>query len=128
MKSLLSMATIVASLLLNSAPAAAEPVARPAPETINDQTIQGCWKSPGSMEDQGADTFQSSGNCRVECNALNKLVMALTKGSNCWCGDKLPPKSQKVDMDLCQTHKCPGYPSEKCKLLLCSRKLIVTPN
>ncbi|EEP80646.1 predicted protein [Uncinocarpus reesii 1704] len=65
------------------------------------------------MEDQGKYTYQSVGYCRGVCKKLKKPAMALTKGTNCYCGDKLPPRSSKTDDDQCK-RDCDGYPDEIC--------------
>ncbi|KAI4141617.1 MAG: hypothetical protein L6R39_005268, partial [Caloplaca ligustica] len=39
--------------------------------------------------------------------------MALAGGSNCWCGDLLPPTSSKTSDSDCSTN-CNGYPDDKC--------------
>lgn len=65
------------------------------------------------MEDHGPYTFQTSGNCQPICLGLNKPVMGLVDGSNCWCGDLLPPKDTKVDNSSCNT-PCNGFDKEMC--------------
>ena len=39
--------------------------------------------------------------------------MGLNKGSDCWCGSALPPDSDKVDKDRCNTG-CTGFGTDKC--------------
>jgi cell wall integrity and stress response component len=39
--------------------------------------------------------------------------MAMTEGSNCYCGDMLPAESDKVDSSYCDT-PCDGYDQETC--------------
>ncbi|KAI4152783.1 MAG: hypothetical protein LQ341_000648, partial [Variospora aurantia] len=56
-------------------------------------TPKGCFSSSEGLEDQGSYTFQASGYCQKKCVELNKPVMALAGGSNCWCGDLLPVAS-----------------------------------
>ncbi|EAS36435.3 cell wall integrity and stress response component [Coccidioides immitis RS] len=106
MRSLLSVAAIAASILLHGGLVGAA-------DDINKETSQGCYKSSGSMKSQGPYTFQSVGYCRGVCEKLKKPAMALSKGSHCYCGDKLPPKSQKTDDDDCKI-TCDGYPKEYC--------------
>lgn len=47
--------------------------------------------------------------------------MALSEGSNCWCGDELPAEDTLVDDDKCDT-PCDGYDKEMCK----SQQVVVT--
>ncbi|KIW11522.1 hypothetical protein PV08_10823 [Exophiala spinifera] len=68
---------------------------------------------PSYLQDQGAYTFQSSGYCKGVCVALNKPVMATTGGTNCFCGDELPPASAKTNIDNCNT-PCKGFSQQTC--------------
>lgn len=45
--------------------------------------------------------------------ALNKPVMATTGGTNCYCGDELPPPSAKTDGDNCNA-PCKGFNLQNC--------------
>ncbi|KAI9834266.1 MAG: hypothetical protein M1819_003104 [Sarea resinae] len=74
---------------------------------------KGCYSTGYPLEDQGAYTFQTSGYCQKVCVALNKPVMATTGGSNCWCGDELPPTSDKVADNQCNS-PCQGYQQDTC--------------
>lgn len=76
-------------------------------------TPKGCFSSSEGLEDQGSYTFQASGYCQKKCVELNKPVMALAGGSNCWCGDLLPVASSKTSDSECDK-SCQGYPDEKC--------------
>ncbi|KAI9697868.1 MAG: hypothetical protein M1820_007655 [Bogoriella megaspora] len=75
--------------------------------------FQGCFSSGYPLEDQGSYTFQSSGACQNECGALKKPVMGLTSGTDCFCGDQLPPLDSKLDDDECNT-PCAGFNKEFC--------------
>ena len=79
-------------------------------------TYKGCFSSADGFEDQGSYTYQSPGYCQEQCVAINKPVMALAGGSNCWCGDLLPVASNKVSDSDCSTD-CQGYPDDKCMSL-----------
>ncbi|KAH0547737.1 hypothetical protein GP486_008410, partial [Trichoglossum hirsutum] len=73
-----------------------------------------CYSSSDPLEDQGPYTYQSSGWCQDLCvNKLNKPVMGLSEGSDCWCGSKLPANSSKVDDSKCNV-PCNGYDKDKC--------------
>ncbi|KAI9685271.1 MAG: hypothetical protein M1822_004644 [Bathelium mastoideum] len=61
----------------------------------------------------GSYTFQSHGACQSECGAQGKPVMGLTSGTDCFCGNQLPPADTKVDDGDCST-SCAGYPPDKC--------------
>lgn len=78
----------------------------------------GCYSSSEPLKDQGLYTFQSSGYCKDLCVNLSKPVMALSKGSNCYCGDYIPVASNKVSDSKCNT-KCNGYPQETCESIHC---------
>lgn len=78
----------------------------------------GCYSSSEPLKDQGLYTFQSSGYCKDLCVKLSKPVMALSKGSNCYCGDYIPVASAKVSDSKCNT-KCNGYPQETCESTHC---------
>ncbi|KAI9788201.1 MAG: hypothetical protein M1816_007053 [Peltula sp. TS41687] len=75
-------------------------------------TNMGCYASSETFQDQGPWTWQSSGYCQQACVKLNKPVMGLTGGTNCWCGDLLPAAQNKVDNSQCDL-KCNGW-DEKC--------------
>lgn len=78
-------------------------------------TAKGCYKASGStmLTDQGPYTFQSSGWCQKTCVAKGYPVMALWKGSNCLCGNELPPDSAKTSDSDCNT-PCDGWPQDMC--------------
>lgn len=78
----------------------------------------GCYSSSEPLKDLGLYTFQSSGYCKEQCVKLSKPVMALSKGSNCYCGDYIPVASNKVSDSKCNT-KCNGYPQETCESTIC---------
>lgn len=79
---------------------------------------EGCYSSSDPLKDQGIYTFQSSGYCKDLCVNLTQPVMALSKGSNCYCGDYIPVASSKVSDSKCNT-KCNGYPQETCESIRC---------
>lgn len=80
---------------------------------LNAMTDEGCYNTGEPLEDHGSYTFQTAGNCQPICVGLQKPVMALVNGSNCWCGDLLPPKAAKVDSSNCDT-PCNGYNLANC--------------
>lgn len=41
-------------------------------------------------------------------------MIATTKGNECYCGDEVPPASDKVADSMCNI-ACVGYPYDKCK-------------
>ncbi|CAG7918229.1 unnamed protein product [Penicillium olsonii] len=73
----------------------------------------GCYSEVDSMKSQGPFTFQSPGHCQEQCSSKGFKVAALSRGDMCYCGDKLPAESAKVDDDKCDL-TCPGWPEEKC--------------
>ena len=109
-QSLLAASSLLctASMVLAQAPASPS-VALKAP------VYQGCFSSGGTLQDQGSYTFQTTGYCQnVSVTSLNKPVMALTGGSDCWAGDDVPSASNKVDDSNCNS-KCNGYAQQTCK-------------
>ncbi|KAI9777717.1 MAG: hypothetical protein M1839_008636 [Geoglossum umbratile] len=73
-----------------------------------------CYSSSDPLQSEGPYTYQSSGYCQKLCvETYNKPVMGLTEGSDCWCGDKLPANSTKVDDSKCN-NPCTGFDKEKC--------------
>jgi cell wall integrity and stress response component len=109
------------TLLLSAYYVAAEPVAEPAPQStglhLNALVDEGCYSSADGLADQGSYTFQSSGHCQELCAGGGYSVMALWKGSNCLCGNALPPDSAKTDNSSCNT-PCDGYDIDTCRLPL----------
>ena len=74
----------------------------------------GCFKSPGDGKLATKDVGQSQGACRNTCMKSKKKYASTTNAEFCYCGDKLPSESDKVDNDLCN-QPCKGYPFEPCK-------------
>ena len=81
---------------------------------LSTMTYQGCFSSSDGLTDQGSWTFQTSGYCQPICVNANQAVLATTGGTNCFCGDVLPPADSKVDDSKCST-PCDGYDTEECK-------------
>ncbi|GIC90571.1 WSC domain-containing protein [Aspergillus udagawae] len=74
----------------------------------------GCFSDSTPLVDQGPYMYQSNGYCQQLClKSSNNLVFALTKGSNCLCGNVLPAKSAKTDDSDCNV-KCAGWPDVMC--------------
>lgn len=76
-------------------------------------TLVGCYSSSDGLSNQTSYTFQSSGWCFDRCTGYNAAVFALTAGSDCLCGDELPPSSAKVASGQCGT-ACDGWPQDMC--------------
>lgn len=107
----------VSSFLSMTTYASAQTMASPSPVSgLRAIQFSGCFSSSYPLQDMGSYTFQSSGACQNECGAQNKPVMGLTSGTNCFCGDQLPPSDSKVDDTDCNT-PCAGYNKEFCTLL-----------
>src|SRR5688572_5269929 len=60
------------------------------------QTI-GCFATGTPLEDHGYGKFASPGKCQLICLQLGKNILGLSEGTNCWCGDKVPPKEMQTD-------------------------------
>ncbi|KAK4960145.1 Protein SLG1 [Elasticomyces elasticus] len=76
-------------------------------------TYEGCYSSSTGLTDQGSYMYQTKGWCQPICVKQDHAVLGLSGGSNCWCGDTLPPASSKVDDSSCNT-PCNGYGQENC--------------
>ncbi|KAF2121919.1 hypothetical protein BDV96DRAFT_639995 [Lophiotrema nucula] len=80
---------------------------------LHSMTDIGCFSTGEPLEDHGSYTFQTAGNCQPICVLLQKQVMGLVDGSNCWCGDLIPPKADQVSNSSCNT-PCNGFDTAKC--------------
>ncbi|KAI5806248.1 hypothetical protein EDC01DRAFT_140785 [Geopyxis carbonaria] len=86
-----------------------------------DAKFYACYDNHGSLKNANLKSdFNSRGECRTRCVNDDRAsggkgfsVQAMTAGDECWCGNKLPNKSYKVDNDKCN-FPCPGFPSETC--------------
>lgn len=76
-------------------------------------TYQGCYSASDGLTDQGAYMYQTTGYCQPICVNQNQAVLGLSAGSDCWCGDTLPPASSKVDDSKCDT-PCNGFGTVMC--------------
>ncbi|MCJ1437172.1 hypothetical protein MMC27_006557 [Xylographa pallens] len=81
--------------------------------TLNTPTYEGCFTISGALADQGSYTYQAMGWCQPWCVRQNKPILGFSNGTNCWCGDAVPPSSQKVADSNCNTN-CSGYPLDTC--------------
>ena len=82
--------------------------------SVNGQTTKvGCFSSSNGLTSLGYGTYQSSAYCVNQCSSQSKAVAATSKGSDCWCGDKLPPQNSETDDSSCSS-KCQGFPGEMC--------------
>lgn len=119
MVSAMSLGALVAASLLSVVAAQSTSgsiLLIPTPTTtvpLKEMTTVGCYATGIPLEGHGPHGFQTDGNCQGICVGLSKGVMGLVNGTDCWCGDKLPPKDTEVDMTECDT-KCPGFPQKKC--------------
>ncbi|KAJ5779603.1 Carbohydrate-binding WSC subgroup [Penicillium paradoxum] len=75
-------------------------------------TLIGCYSSIPGFGKSSTYTYQSSGWCLDHCSK-EFATFALTGGSDCVCGDTLPPSSDKVSSDKCNK-PCSGWPSDMC--------------
>ncbi|EEA19471.1 hypothetical protein TMatcc_009607 [Talaromyces marneffei ATCC 18224] len=60
----------------------------------------------------GFYVFQSMGYCQQACDSMGHSYYAL-KGTDCWCGDAIPPISDMVDHSNCDI-SCAGYVKQNC--------------
>lgn len=73
--------------------------------------LRGCFKNVDGLTSKGTWMYQSAGHCSGECKDF--AVMAMKKGNECYCTDRLPPKSDQTDDDDCDT-SCVGFPDDDC--------------
>lgn len=71
-------------------------------------TSKGCFTNSKGLQFQGSDQYMTQGLCQDNCAAQGKPVMGLTKGSDCYCGTLLPPKSAKTEDSSC-SKVCNGF-------------------
>lgn len=83
------------------------------PVALKTMTDIGCFSSGGLLVDQGSYTYQTAGYCQCQCATLNKAVMATYKGSDCYCGDLLPPTDTVASNSSCNS-PCQGYDTAVC--------------
>jgi hypothetical protein len=83
------------------------------PAAFADMVSVGCFSDSTPLADQGPYMYQSNGWCMQECLKINSLVFALTKGTDCLCGNELPRKSAKTSDSNCNV-KCAGWPDVMC--------------
>lgn len=107
-------ALTASSLLLTANSAAANSVDMLVPRAT--LTFVSCYSSSEGLTNKTSYTFQSSGWCQDRCVGDNAAVFGLTAGSDCLCGNELPPSSAKVPEDKCGT-PCDGWPQDMCMLL-----------
>lgn len=84
----------------------------PQQPVLGTDTVHGCYKSKGSMTKEGSGQFMSQGYCATACRKLKKSVGA-TSSSDCFCGDKYPPKSTLTKDEEC-SEPCPGFDEDAC--------------
>ncbi|KAJ4400825.1 Protein SLG1 [Neurospora sp. IMI 360204] len=103
---------------------------------FNQNTYQGCFNESGTLKlnttrmntqkfmnfghGMEQDLGVSSGLCFDWCDGFNQngdpnnvTVAAMSKGSQCWCGNEYPPLSSKTDIKNCDI-PCSGYNLEYC--------------
>jgi cell wall integrity and stress response component len=79
----------------------------------NPMTDVGCFATGTPLENHGPWMYQSPGNCQFICIMLDKPVMALSDGVDCWCGDLKPPQAAQVRNGSCDT-TCAGTSENLC--------------
>lgn len=86
-------------------------------DELSPMTYKGCYSSSTGLSKYDTYLYQTSGWCQPKCVAKNAAVLATSNGDECWCGNELPPSSDKVDDGKCNT-PCTGFGSEDCKFRL----------
>lgn len=85
-----------------------------APSLNPEGTVHGCYGSIGELAKNSTNQFNSQGLCIGFCRAIRKVVAATGAGSDCYCGDKYPPKSSLVADSKCN-YPCTGFGEDACK-------------
>jgi cell wall integrity and stress response component len=113
--SALAAASIVAMVSADSGTATIKnPITTPTvTKPASAMTSIGCFETGLPLENHGPYNFQSPGNCQLVCLQLDKDVMGLSDGENCWCGDEIPAKEWQVKNDTCST-TCSGDDTTGC--------------
>lgn len=106
-----SAALSASSLLLATGAAASDSFEVLVPRAS--MTYVACYSSSEGLTNQTSYTFQSTGWCQDRCVGDNAAVFGLTGGSDCLCGDELPPSSDKVSDSKC-SQPCDGWPQAMC--------------
>ena len=80
-----------------------------------DASYYGCYSTAGTMTEKvKMDIFMAVGACRPVCVAgIGFATMAMTKGTACYCGQKLPNEKFKVKDALCK-QPCGGFATNTC--------------
>ena len=80
-----------------------------------DASFYGCYSTAGTMKETiKYDIFMAIGACRPKCVAgIGYATMAMTKGTACYCGQKLPNEKFKVKDALCK-QPCGGFTANSC--------------
>ncbi|TGZ81212.1 hypothetical protein EX30DRAFT_348767 [Ascodesmis nigricans] len=114
MKAVFTLLPLLLATFANAATETAIPIRR-----LFNNTPVGCYKSKGSMKFMSSDGFNSDGFCGVKCveeevasGNMGYSVMAMAN-EDCYCGNKLPAKADKVDESKC-SQPCPGYDERNC--------------
>lgn len=77
-------------------------------------TYMGCYNSSKGLTFDDTYPYQSSGYCHDQCaTGQLKAVMGMISGSDCWCGDSMPPLSTKVSDSYCNV-PCNGWQADNC--------------
>ncbi len=75
---------------------------------------RGCYKKPEKGYSEGVyDEYQTTGACKMVCDDSGKSGMAIDGWGMCYCVDKLPPSSSKLDDKKCDK-PCYAWPTENC--------------
>ena len=102
----------LASILLFAATTNAQSAPTPT-VAVGPIVTLGCYKDVGNLQNEGSNTFQTSGSCQALCANAGKPVMATEQGSFCFCGDALPPSQYEADNSSCSS-PCNGYGQDMC--------------
>lgn len=115
-------ALTASTLLLVAGSAAADTIENLVPRAS--MTYVACYSSKEGFGPAQQYTFQSTGWCFDKCSGSGSGAFALTGGSQCLCGNQLPPDSAKVPDSKCST-PCDGWPQAMC-MFLCLREVALT--
>ncbi|KAI1398517.1 hypothetical protein F4819DRAFT_25218 [Hypoxylon fuscum] len=76
-------------------------------------TYLGCFAPPTDLQYNTRFVFQSLGYCERRCTGINRLVVGLANGTDCLCGNSVPPSINVVEDVWCNS-PCAGYHLSMC--------------
>lgn len=83
------------------------------PRQFSALTYQGCFSSAGELTKNTSYIYNTQGYCQTQCVPAGYNVEAVSAAKDCYCGNALPPASDKVDDSKCNA-PCAGFDEVMC--------------